>query len=104
MDSQQIFSRNLKKLMEDYHYTQEQLSDWIGIGQSTISYWLSGKRLPKAAMLDKLAEIFHCTKADLLQEDPQPVQLEPFYANYLKLTPEKKILIDQLVEMLLNDS
>lgn len=42
------------------------LSEKIGVRQSTISMWETGKAFPRKAALDKLCEFFNCKVDDLL--------------------------------------
>jgi len=45
--------------------TQEQLGKLLGLGQSAVSMWEAGERLPRADMLPELSRILGCTIDDL---------------------------------------
>ena len=47
-------------------WTQEELTKRIGVERSAVAKWESGKSLPQAAHLVKLAEIFGCSVDELL--------------------------------------
>lgn len=45
--------------------TQTQLADKLGISQSTIAMWETGKAYPRADMLPAIAEALNCSIDDL---------------------------------------
>lgn len=57
---------NLKRLMDDEGLTQKQLAKEIGVSQSAISAWLSGKKEPCINSLWLLAERFDCSVDELI--------------------------------------
>lgn len=48
--------------------TQTQLGKQAGVDQSAVHLWESGKTLPRANLLPKLAMILGCTVDDLLDK------------------------------------
>lgn len=59
----------LKKLREQSGLTQENIAEAVGVGQSAISMWETGKSKPRADMLIKLAAILGCTVDELLHDE-----------------------------------
>lgn len=47
--------------------TQYEVAKKIGVDQSAVSFWERGKTAPRAALLPKIAALYHCTIEDLLQ-------------------------------------
>lgn len=47
--------------------TQEQLARDLGVRRSTVAMWETGKAMPRAALLPKLADILGCTVDELLR-------------------------------------
>lgn len=47
-------------------FTQPQVSEALGIPQSTIACWETGRALPRADKLPVLAKLFGCTIEELL--------------------------------------
>lgn len=41
--------------------SQTEVARRLGIDQSTVSYWESGKKIPRASKLAKLADLYCCT-------------------------------------------
>lgn len=51
------------------HNTQLELARKIGVDRSTIAKWETGKSMPRAEMLPKLAECLGCTVDELLKKE-----------------------------------
>lgn len=64
-----ILDSNIKKYRESYHLTQDELGELLLVSGKTISSWEKGRSEPKIEMIEKMAQIFHCTKAQLIGED-----------------------------------
>lgn len=62
----------LKQLREASGLSQTALAKKIGVGQSTIGMWESGKNKPEFANLEKLAQIFNVPVDYLLGRQPYP--------------------------------
>jgi transcriptional regulator with XRE-family HTH domain len=50
--------------------TQEVLARMLGVSQATVAMWETGKSLPRAEMLIKLASVLNCTVDELLTGTP----------------------------------
>lgn len=46
--------------------SQSEVARRIGVDQSSVSCWEAGKRMPRAIMLVKMAELYRCTIDELL--------------------------------------
>ena len=53
-----LFADTLKKLRKDKELSQQALAEKMFVTNATISRWESGHRLPDAAMITRLSEIF----------------------------------------------
>lgn len=47
-------------------YSQDDVARKLGIDQSSVAYWETGKNLPRASMLVKLADLYCCTIDELM--------------------------------------
>lgn len=47
--------------------TQREVAEKLGIVQSAISLWETGRTYPKASLLVKVAELYNCSVDDLLR-------------------------------------
>lgn len=74
------FSENLSRLRREAGYTQESLSEAMGVSRQAVSKWESGQAMPEAATLVDLADLLGCTLDQLMREElpeslPIPVPL-----------------------------
>lgn len=49
--------------------SQVEVAEKIGVNQSAVCLWEKGKTKPRAALLPKLAALYHCTIEELLAPD-----------------------------------
>lgn len=52
---------NLTTLRKEFHVTQQQVADYLGISRQAYSNYESGKREPDYETLLKLGEYFNCS-------------------------------------------
>lgn len=95
----EIFGKNLKRIMYDRNITQAQMSKELEIPKTTISSWMNGKRAPKMDMFDRLCAYLNCRRSDLMEErTPGTVTMRVTeqerrmveYMRYLNKTGEPK--------------
>lgn len=55
-----------KKARERMGLTQKQIADAIGVDQSAVCLWETGKTFPRGKMLTRVASICNCTVDELL--------------------------------------
>lgn len=58
-DILEIFATNLNKMMDQRGENLTQLSNRIGVAYSTVSDWQHGRKMPRTASLQKLADHFN---------------------------------------------
>ena len=68
MDNKEIFSINLKRLMEQRGVSRQDLSKVLGVSYFTISDWVNGKKYPRMDKVEMLAAYFGILKSDLIEE------------------------------------
>lgn len=49
--------------------TQREVAEHMGVDQSAVSFWETGKTNPRASLLVKLSELYHCTVDELLKDE-----------------------------------
>lgn len=64
-----MFRIRLKQLRENKQLSQRALAAELGIAQSTVGMWESGKREPDSSVLVKITEYFNVSVDYLLGED-----------------------------------
>ena len=67
----------LRQLMKENGWTQQTLSDYIGVARSTVGMWVTGRNEPDNNTLIQLAELFSCSVDYLLELTDDPTD----YAN-----------------------
>lgn len=61
-----IFSDNLVSAMKDARITQRELADMTGLGEATISRYISRQRIPNIKAIINLAYALDCDVSDLI--------------------------------------
>lgn len=51
----------IKEIREELEITQAELAEKVGVDQSTVAYWESGRYLPSTANLLKLSQVLDCS-------------------------------------------
>ena len=62
----------IKDKREQMNISQQALADALGIDQSTVCLWETGKTMPRAKLLPKIARILNCTVDELLVDNALP--------------------------------
>lgn len=65
---------NLRLLRKRSGLTMKELADKVGVTESAVGYWETGKRTPKYEMLLKLGEALDCSVADIMDGETPAVQ------------------------------
>lgn len=55
------------EMRKNHGYTQVKLAELLGVDQSTVSLWESGKTAPNRKTASRLAAIFECTVDELFK-------------------------------------
>ena len=74
----EIFCKNLEDLLSKNNMTYSNLAQILGINKSTISMWKTGKNLPRMELLDRIADYFGITVAELTTDNSCIVPKFPF--------------------------
>lgn len=56
---------SIKELRTKLNMTQIEMAECLGVRQSTVAMWESGKNMPRADMLLKIARLLGCSIDDL---------------------------------------
>lgn len=67
-----IFSKNLRRLLEESGKTQKELAEAIGESQQVVNTWAIGRSIPRMGRVQKLADFFRVEKSVLVDEWPEP--------------------------------
>ena len=72
-----IVSKNLKRIMYERNKTQADMCRDLKLNKSTVSSWMTGKRVPRMDKIDMLCEYFNCKRSDIMIEH-LPNEVVPF--------------------------
>ena len=64
----------MREFREKAGLTQQQVAAAMGVTNGVVSHWESGRKLPNAAKLPRIAALYKCSINDLFEAD---VLLEP---------------------------
>lgn len=64
-----IISKNINKYIKALGITQIDLAERLDCANTTVSMWIQGNSTPRMDKIDKMCEIFHCTRSDLVSEN-----------------------------------
>lgn len=68
IEQKQIFSKNLNKYLARYSKSQKEVADAIKVSPQTFNTWCQGISLPRMGKVQLLADYFHISKSDLIDE------------------------------------
>ena len=74
MHDRAIISKNIKRMREACRFTQEQVSQFLGIGRSAYSNYETGDRELPLEVMEKLADLYGCDLFLLYEEDADIVK------------------------------
>lgn len=60
---------NIKHIREKYNISQQNLAELLSVDRSTVAKWETGKALPTADKLPKLAQILKCNIDELFEHE-----------------------------------
>lgn len=64
-------ARNISNYLNILGMQQMELAKKLECANSTVSSWIQGDSVPRLEKIDKMCEIFHCTRSDLLSDTPK---------------------------------
>lgn len=74
-----IFANNLRRYMEQYGVSQDDIVKKLGYSSSTVSDWCNAKKYPRVTKMQELADIFHVSLSDL--RDPPITSMKTIAVN-----------------------
>lgn len=87
----------LQGLRKKANYSQEQISDMLGISRQAVSKWESGQGKPEIDNIIKLMEIYNVSADYILLGQENNTQVEPNQKKELSHTAKKTIGIISII-------
>lgn len=100
-------AENLRKLRDDYNYTQTQIAEKLNISRQAYSNYETGKRIPDIDMLIRIADIYQITLEQLLIQNCSKTGIineisRPYFTAMLADTEDMIYLSQEEMELILH--
>lgn len=80
-DFNTVFSNRLRYYLKKYEITQLELSKRLGVGTTSVYNWCNGIKTPRMDKVDKMCELFHCKRSDLMEDRSDQESERGWYTN-----------------------
>lgn len=97
-------SKNIKRYLNEYDMTQAELARRLDVSGQAITNWVNGTGEPRMSKIDKMCEIFHCKRSDLLEERSPKSPDDIFIEKFQRLEPHEQDVVMQLIDTLLENA
>lgn len=74
LGNKKTMAKNIRYYMELNGVTSKELCKILDVPTSTFSYWLNARTYPRIDKIEKMANYFHITKPDLIEERDTLIQ------------------------------
>lgn len=81
----EIFSKNLRKVMQDKGISQNGLSRKLGCSVPTVNAWCQGQTMPRRELFEKLCQYLNVSRLDLLTDASEIPNLSVPAAHPLRI-------------------
>lgn len=88
--------------MELKHITQNDLANYMGVTQATISNWCKGIKTPRMDKIDKICEYFDINRSDLMEDKPPETNTLAAHFEGEEFTEDEMEEIKQFAEFVKN--
>jgi len=89
-----IIAQNIVRYMEIKGLNQADIAEYVGVTQASVSNWCKGVKMPRMDKIDKLCELFGCSRTDLFDdgEDHAEDELLAAMERAFNDRPEMRVL------------
>ena len=63
-----IIAKNISYQLESKNKTQTDLTEYIGVSQTTVSNWCRGEKMPRMKKIDMICDYFGIKRSDLMED------------------------------------
>lgn len=78
-----ILAQNIQYYLDRDKLSRKELADRMGVSLSSVGFWCTGSKIPRADKLDMMCKIFGCERSDLLLKHPLHQKLDSATNNRL---------------------
>ncbi|QHV62027.1 hypothetical protein DMI77_00935 [Akkermansia muciniphila] len=99
-----LFHDNLKNLMKQRGFSQMMLAESTGISQSAISLYVTGRAVPKAGELQRMADALAVSMDYLWRKvGPETIQESSYYEHKWRETERELVKLREALKLLVNN-
>ena len=69
LGNKRIMAENIKRFLAKNNMNRKELSECMGVPYTTVCSWVSGDMYPRIDKIEKMAQVFGVSKANLIEED-----------------------------------
>lgn len=62
-------ARRISQYMDMFGMSQTELAKELNVSNATVSDWVHGKKCPRMDKIDRMAELFGCSRSDIMDPD-----------------------------------
>lgn len=102
-------ANNIRHYMDTIHVTQTDLAKLLGCSNTTVSMWIQGEATPRMDKIDKMCDIFGCSRQDLISDTPKSAEqilhdqlISAFIKDFDALRPEQQLRVIAYMKQLLD--
>lgn len=99
--SKEVFAKNLQAYMKRRGVTQKELSEVVGVSDSTVNEWVKARKYPRIDKIDKMADYFGILKSDLIEDKKNPATMDGMSKNRKELMRFVEKVPEDKAEMIL---
>ena len=81
LGNKQIMAKNIKRYLELHDMTQTDLCNALGFKYMTVSDWINAKSYPRIDKIEMMANYFHISKKDLIEEPSEESELDKYLSD-----------------------
>lgn len=75
LGNKETMAKNIRRYLEAKGMSMPALADAIGVPYNTVNNWCNGSNYPRIDKIERMANLFGCSKADLVEE-PETIRAE----------------------------
>lgn len=100
LGNKEIMARNIRRLMEKNGKDRTDVCRDLGISYTTFTDWVKGNTYPRIDKIEKLANYFHVSKADLVEDTDGYYENNDtaLIAQQIYENPDLRMLFDSAVD------
>lgn len=81
LGNKEIMAKNIKRYLEMHDMTQTDLCNALGFKFMTVSDWINAKSYPRIDKIEMMANFFHISKKDLIEEPSEESEIDRYLAD-----------------------